>query len=328
MSSIGTYCLLIGIIGAAGCAPEPRPPVRLVGHNGGVTAIVFSPDGAMLATAGTDETVRIWEVTSGKQLRVLKSDRWNDALAFSPDGKTLACSAGEKILLYDTAMWQAGNKLEGHSGIITQVAFFSDGSRVASCSRDKTIKIWDVSTGRCCLTISGHLRRVNALAVARDMSFIVSGSDDETVRKWDAKTGKLLHTFEGHRGAVTCVAVSANGSVVASGANVPQGKGIGEIKLWNTGNGAERASNVTADGGCASCVIFTERSDGVLAASCDSRIYYWRTADGRGARTIRAPEVHTLALSADYKWIGIGSMRGLKAFDVTLWEAKRLLGDD
>jgi WD40 repeat protein len=110
----------------------------------------FSPDGKRFVTGGKDETVRIWEVATGKQLQVL---RGHDgavycAAAFSPDGKTVV-SGGDHdktVRLWDVETGKLKATLEGHSAGVHWVCFLPDGQTVLSLTADNAeVKLWDVA---------------------------------------------------------------------------------------------------------------------------------------------------------------------------------------
>ena len=138
----------------------------LEGHQGAVYSVAFDPQGGMLASGGLDQTVKLWEVRSGKLLRTL----------------------------------------EGHQGVVRSVAFDPQGATLASASDDKTVKLWEARSGKLLRTLKGHQDWVRSVAFDPQGATLASGSYDNTVKLWEAQSGKLLRTLEGHTGAVDIVA--------------------------------------------------------------------------------------------------------------------------
>jgi WD40 repeat protein len=95
-------------------------------------------------------------------------------------------------------MWNAETddavlKLEGHTDIVTSVAFSPDGKRIASGSHDRTILVWDAETGEALLKpLKGHANIITSVAFSLDGKRIVSGSHDQTIRIWDTLTGDAV----------------------------------------------------------------------------------------------------------------------------------------
>ena len=125
------------------------------------------------------------------------------ALLFSPTGSLVRQlfkhEEPEAISIRPTLSeeWSAClQTLEGHSSLVSSVAFSRDSTRLASASYDKTVKIWDVSTGACLHTLEGHSNEVNSVAFSHDSTRLASASYDSTVKMWDASTGACLHTLD------------------------------------------------------------------------------------------------------------------------------------
>ena len=180
---------------------KPEVFVQL-GHSDRVTSIAFSPDGKTFVSGSADNTLKLWDVSTGKEIRTFRGHSGDvTSVAFSPDGKIIISGSGglfdNTLKLWDVSTGKEIRTFRGHSGGVTSVAFSPDGKTFVSGSDDNTLKLWDVSTGKEIRTFKGNSDRVWSVAFSPDGKMIVSGSHDGTTRLWDIATGKEIAQMVG-----------------------------------------------------------------------------------------------------------------------------------
>ncbi len=157
------------------------------GHKGSVNQLMFSPDGALLASVGFNGPIHLWDVTVGKLLTTLTQNPiyYHGILAFSQDGKTLACRTGEgEIELWDVVSKTLRTTLRD----IYPLAFSPDSKRVAGVNQDGKIHIWDVNSGEMLFLFSTeHTSGLRELAFSSDNSILGAGQGT-TIQLWDTAT--------------------------------------------------------------------------------------------------------------------------------------------
>ena len=178
--------------------------------------VSFSPDGLTLASTGWDNTVHLWDVSTG----VLTSEFIGHtselightygvtSVSFSPDGATLASAGWDKtVRLWDVASATETATLRHPSGVLS-VAFSPDGTTLASASVDKTVRLWDVASATETATLIGHTGNVSSVVFSPDGGTLASagGYQDNTVRLWDVASATETATLTGHRGGISSVA--------------------------------------------------------------------------------------------------------------------------
>ena len=182
---------------------------HLLTHQGDQFArvLAWSPDSSLVATGGYDQTIQVWQTTSGQQIwRYTGEAAYVEAIVWSPNGKQIA-SCGTKPI----------------------VSFASNGG----------VRIWDATSGKRVLTYAGHSQSVDlsALAWSPDGKYLASGGTDQIVQIWDATIGDTLLTYQGHARepampdlafpyAITALAWSPDSTHLASGA------AQGPIHVW------------------------------------------------------------------------------------------------
>jgi WD40 repeat protein len=261
-------------VATAALAQETTDGPYLVANTGGHTArvnrVLFTPDGKRLVSVSNDKTIRIWDLTTGATVRVLRPPIGKGAegalyaAALSPDGKTLAVGGlppgasrdGTPIYIITLASGRIERLLDGHKSTIADLAFSADGKRLASASMDKTVRIWDPFAGTCEKTLEGHTGPVLAVAWNPDGDRLVTGSTDKTARIWSVESSETVAVLKGHQREVRCVAWSRDGKSIATGGSDQT------LRIWEP-DGKIR-SVYEKLGNHISSVTFTAKCRGVL----------------------------------------------------------------
>ncbi|KAF4946236.1 hypothetical protein FGADI_11338 [Fusarium gaditjirri] len=170
----------------------------LEGHTTSVESVVFSKDGTLTASGSWDETVKIWNVVTGKEERTLKGyTNPVNSVVFSKGGTLIASGSDDKtIKIWNVVTGKEERTLEDHTESVTSVTFSNDSTLIASGSRDNTVKIWNVAMGKEEWTLEGHTASVNSLVFSKDGTLIASGSWDEKVKIWNVVTGLNVKSFD------------------------------------------------------------------------------------------------------------------------------------
>ncbi len=252
-----------------------RAHLTLRGHGADASSVAWSPSGERIATGGFDDTVRIWDASTGRQRRVIPAPLGGMALSWAGDDRRLACAnyLDKSVSVWDADTGQQLLVLKGHSGHVFGVAFSPDGKRLASTDDASEVIVWDAANGKPIFT--GKSIPPNdthsaggAVCWSPDGRSLATSNFGHTVTLWDAESGNEVSRLVGHTAAIGPVRWSPDGRRIATAAQDQT------VRIWN----ANSRKEVRVLGGLA-----LEEFQGTLAWSPDSR----RLAGGGSDLSVR-----------------------------------------
>ncbi|TGO17002.1 hypothetical protein BPAE_0455g00010 [Botrytis paeoniae] len=301
----------------------------LNGHTSPIKSVAFSPDGKQVVSRSYDNTVQLWDTTTGlqiqptlkghtdwvlsvafspdiKQIPTLNGHTSSiNSIAFSPDGKqVISGSNNNTIRLWDTVTGQQIQPaFNGHTSSVNSVAFSPDGKQVISESYNNTVQLWDTTTGlQIQLTLNDNISPVSSIAFSPDDKQIVSGSRDKTIRLWDIVTGlQIQPALNDHINWINSVAFSPNSKEDISGSR------DNTIRLWGTAIGQQIQPTLEGHICPVNSIAFSPGGKQVVSESDNQMLLYtlavsndWIIEDG----------ANILWLPPDYRTTVIAIYRG------------------
>jgi WD40 repeat protein/serine/threonine protein phosphatase PrpC len=305
--------------------PKISEIVHFTEHREKVTALAFSPNGDILASASLDGTVILWDVVNKCRIRTLEEHGSYEkdysvcekfSVAFSHRGRLLASTSQDgKVILWavtkDRPSKVKCSKLKSliHSVLVREVAFFPDDEILAGvCAKHKLI-LWNVNVRE--INIRGDVYRegdITAVTVSPNGGMIVCGRGDGKVELLEVDTKKTTDCLRGHEYNVTTVSFSPDGKIIASGSFDLT------VKLWDVATG-DRIANLEGYKNYVNSVAFSP--DGKILASgygndienSDKGVKLWDVANrwelmdieenGDVAAVAFSPDGYTLASTSD-----------------------------
>jgi serine/threonine protein kinase len=204
--------------------PEPPPPTFpreepiaalkvCAGHTAKVNAVRFLPDGMRALSCGNDNTLRLWNLADGEEIRRFTGHTsWIMGLAVSADGRqALSASADKSLRAWDLTTGNEVHKLEGHANWVNAAALSANGQRGLSGGDDRSVRLWDLSGARLDFTFTGHTSDVTCVALSPDGKKGLSGAANGDLLLWDLERRRFIKKLEGHGQPIAGLAFTAEG---------------------------------------------------------------------------------------------------------------------
>jgi len=293
--------------------PQHRAAPRTYAVPIPITALAFDGSGERIAASGYHE-ITIWNSRNGELVQRLGhvAQRVFD-LAFSPDGRRLACAAGTpgrigELKLFNATNGAAEKTLVTTADAVLCAVFSPDGKKLAAGGTDNAIRIFDLESGRA-VTIEQHADWILALAFSPDGARLVSASRDKTSRLFDAATGELDETYTGHSDFVTAVAWADEKSIVSACRTRTAHR-------WNAKDAKKSAEFAGWENDITRLIV---SGTNLFSASLDRRVRVHDVESRKMTRTFEAhaDAVHSLAFHAATMRVASGSHDG----EVRVWNA-------
>lgn len=268
-------------------APASSPPVVatqlkvqlqriLPAHSASINDLRLFADGLRMVSASADKTIRLWDLTSGKQLQAWENQTsFVNTILLSPDETQLYSANADGTL----QAWKISDKTSlwhhktAHGGPINTMALTPDGQQLVSGGADGAIHIWQASTGKAVGSLTTQQAAVNSLVVTSDSQYIISGGSDRTIKFWNITTGKLEQTLTGHESFINALALSPDGRFLFSAS------ADGTVRKWQlkTGKLLRVLSGHTS---YVNDLIFSRDGRTLSTGSADKTVRIWNVETG------------------------------------------------
>ncbi|MFN8467818.1 MAG: NB-ARC domain-containing protein [Caldilineaceae bacterium] len=292
----------------------------LLGHLASVNAIAFSARGDHLLSGSDDQTVRVWDLASGRCVRVIAGyGHFCYGVVWSPDGQSLLSANSDTTLtIWSAADGTARMTLRGHTHTVYGVAWSPDGRQLASSGFDQTVRIWDTGSGACVRIMRAHTDTIYRVAWwSPDGRRLASAGRDQAVRVWDVSTETVVWEGRGHTAPINEVVWSPDGQRLGS---------CGEdrtVRIWRAVDGVLLQ---TLTGHDTSVAGVAWSPDGRRLASCGGggrggELLLWDAVSGERLHALATADrvISRVAWSPDSKQLFSGGMTGA----IYWWDAER-----
>jgi len=304
--------------------------IKKIAVPGGKTIrrVAAAPDGRTAAVSGDDNAVRLLDLTTGEQLRVLIPYKQSpSAIAFSADGKLVASACYDgNARVHEADTGKEVCQLKSKKGAFVSLCFTPDGKtllageRNANSADGNPLFFWDVQTGQLQRRLDDVAGQLWALQFAPDGKTFAGGTSKGVIHLWETATARQLHRIKGHADNVQALAFSADGGALASGGSE---RGV---RVWDTGTGKQLNPLV----GHQERVIAVAAAPGgkvVATAAWDHSIRLWDADTGRELRRLDLTPKEkdplrtsfSLTFSPDGKWLAAAGYEN----KVWLWDLEK-----
>ncbi len=249
------------------------------GHRWGVSQVAFSPDGAFVASGGTDGVLVVWNVASGEESLRVKISRMGGvtALCFSSDGSMLAAAGGDATIgIWKTDSWDKMSTLDqGQLLPATSLGFSPDGKRLYEARRDGNVGFSTVSTTKHNL-LSGNwsMNPPRDMVLGTEENFVYVLVESGRLKKLNIKKREFAAKFDRGHSDGTTISLSGDGRQILEGSE------SGEIRIRNAATG-KTSRTIKGHVGPVNQVVPFSNGEKCVSGGADGSVKIWQLSTGK-----------------------------------------------
>ena len=283
----------------------PQTQINWQAHKGAVTSVSFSPNRQILATAGIDDRVRIWNL-SGQKIAEWKALQQSvNMVNFSPNGNFLATAGRDSTVKLWNLSGKNFSQLKGIKGAVTSISFSPEGKLLAAAGIDSNAAIWKLSKMPQLISssvqIPGHKGLVRSVNFSPRSDFLTTLDGQSTVRIWNL-SGKL-------KKILPLQAIGISFSPAAHQYRFATVTLNGKVGLWNLSEKAlvKEFQTLHFD---AKSISFSPDGERLATVGIDKTVRLWNLAGRQVAQFEFEENVVSVSWSGDGKQIAVAGSNG------------------
>ncbi|HCA97349.1 MAG TPA: hypothetical protein DEP38_22900 [Cyanobacteria bacterium UBA9226] len=280
----------------------------LLGHQGRIRYLDFSPDGKLLASASHDRTIKIWDVATGECLKTWRGHTdWVWSVIFSQNNYTLISAADDRtILLWDMQANESQVLRDLETEWIWAIASHPHAPILATAGSSQAINLWDITTGKLLHTLIGHTHRIRSIAFNYTGKKLASSCDNFHLKLWNWETGECLNILSEHQSEIRAIAFippsNTRPEILVSASSDRT------LRLWDTQTG-KSLGILTGHRDSIWSIAYSYHLDILYSCGEDEKIKLWDINTQTCIKTLRIPP--------PYQGMNIAGVTGLTEVQIS-----------